>query len=200
MPKFVMENRDQCARTESEFVLGFIEAMLFTETSPAFDSDEWFSDECRDAQEQGQADGTLPGDVGYCDIHPDSLAAIRADCEAWQAANADLLRQACDRPGYDMAQAGRDYWFTRNGHGVGFWSRAELESDDSEYERLTALIMHHAAAGDDPDDSKWQAAFDARARLSTESLGELLSAAAGRREINPFYGNHGDAHFVHVDI
>lgn len=202
MPQFILEGRDNAARAESAFVLGFIEAMFFTEGSPAFHAHEWFSDECKEAQEEGQADGTLPGDVGYDDLHPDSLALIQADCEEWQAANAELLKLAYAR-GYDETQAGRDYWFTRNGHGVGFTDRAELECDDSEYERLTALIMHHAAKGDEPDDSKWQAAFDERARLTCESLGDKLSKAAGRSEVNPFFGGHsthGDAPFVHVDL
>lgn len=122
MPEFVMESRDHAVRAESAFVLGFIEAMFFTESSPVYMSDEWFSDECKEAQAEGQADGTLPGDVGYTDLHPDSLAAIRADCEAWQAANADLLESAYVT-GYEEVQAGRDYWFSRNGHGVGFWDR-----------------------------------------------------------------------------
>lgn len=197
MPEFVMEGRDHAARTESAFVLGFIEAMFFTESAHV-DSSDWFETD----EEERTRDGSLPCDVGYTDIHPDSLDAIRADCEAWQTANAALLSQAY-ATGYDEAQAGRDYWFTRNGHGVGFWDRGELKCDDSEYVRLTNLIMHHAAAGDEPDDSKWQAAFDERARLTCESLGDKLSKAAGRSEVNPFFGQHvthGDAPFVHVDL
>lgn len=198
MPQFVMEGREHAARAESPFVLGFIEALFFTERGHV-SADEWFATE----ESERYQDGELPCDVGYTDIHPDSLQAIRADCEAWQAANADLLARAYVRPGYDEAKAGRDYWFTRNGHGVGFCDRKELESDDSEYERLTALIKHHAAAGDEPDDSKWQAAFDARARLPDESIGQALSNACGYQEVNVFFGNHvthGDSPFVHVQF
>lgn len=57
-----------------------------------------------------------------------------------------------DEPGpgdYTAEQAGRDYWFTRNGHGVGFW-----DSD----------------LGD---------------------VGDLLSNAAGRTEINPYWTDDG---------
>lgn len=123
MPEFVMEGRDHAARAESEFVFGFIEAMFFTETSPAFESSEWFTDERRAASEAGQADGELPGDVGYTDLHPDALEAIRRDCDTFWILNRDTLESACEFGGYDMAQAGRDYWFTRNGHGVGYWDR-----------------------------------------------------------------------------
>lgn len=211
MPQFILNGRDHAARAESAFVLGFIEAMFFTETSPAFDSEDWFTDECKEAREQGRADGELPGDVGYTDLHPDALAAIRADCEAWQEANAELLERAynahwqaaalaegfsrvphsglfnaplghgwriadfeswqelCETeriepgPAYDETQAGRDYWFTRNGHGVGFWDREQLRVDD---------------------------------------IGAQLTKASEYKEAHPFFGNHvthGDKPFVHID-
>lgn len=158
MPEFILEGRDHAARAESHFVLGFIEAMFFTECSPAYMSDEWLSDECREAQEQGQADGTLPGDVGYCDLHQDSLKAIRAFCEAFQRDNAALLAQAYARPGYDETQAGRDLWFTSNGHGVGYWDRTELDaeglgqklSDAARYKEANVWFAGHVTYGDAP--------------------------------------------------
>lgn len=58
------------------------------------------------------------------DIAPEALAAMRADCEAFYAANeADL---SCDGVTYgpDFGQdgrAGHDFWLTRCGHGAGFW-------------------------------------------------------------------------------
>ena len=158
MPEFILEGRDHAARAESPFVLGFIEAMFFTESSPAYMSDEWLSDECREAQEQGQADGTLPGDVGYCDLHPDSLAKIRAFCEAFQRDNAALLAQAYERPDYDETQAGRDLWFTSQGHGVGFWDRATLDaeglgnnlSDAARYHEANTWFADHVTYGAAP--------------------------------------------------
>lgn len=129
MPEFVMEGRDHAARAESPFVYGFIEALFFTECSPAYCAEEWFSDECRRAVEEGQADGSLPGDVGYTDIHPDSLAAIRKFCRTMQGHMSGLLRQAYERDGYDETQAGRDLLYTYVGHGVGYWDRKELEAD-----------------------------------------------------------------------
>lgn len=135
MPEFIMENRDEAEKAESPFVFGFIEAMFFTECSPAYASHEWFSDECRKAQEEGTADGTLPGDVGYADLHPDALKEIREFCAKKQEAMADMLALAygrTDRKGveYDEAQAGRDLWFTYNGHGVGYWDRDALRDDN----------------------------------------------------------------------
>jgi hypothetical protein len=128
MPEFILEGRDTAKRTESAFVLGFIEAMFFTESSPAYMSDEWFTAECKHAQEEGQSDGTLPGDVGYEDLHPDALKSIREFCERKQAKMADLLALAYERD-YDEEQAGRDLWFTYNGHGVGYWDRKPLDAD-----------------------------------------------------------------------
>ena len=139
MAQFVMEGRDHAARAESEFVLGFIEAMFFTCCEPAATSDIWFDPEVVAQRESGQL-GELPDDVGYTDIHPDSLAAIRRDCEAWQATNADLLSQAYAR-GYSQTQAGIDYWLTRNGHGVGFWDRAEL-AEDGLGDKLTDACLY----------------------------------------------------------
>ena len=63
------------------------------------------------------------------DISPESMSEVIADCTAWQAMNANLLTRAYDRD-YDATRAGRDYWFTRNGHGVGFWDREALNDDD----------------------------------------------------------------------
>jgi hypothetical protein len=40
----------------------------------------------------------------------------------WDAFGPDLLRGT----GATGKQIGRDLWFTRNGHGVGFWDRPEI--------------------------------------------------------------------------
>lgn len=125
MPEFVMEGRDHAARAESDFVLGFIEALFFTETgcTPA---DEWFTTD----EGERTSDGQLPCDVGYADLHPDSLAAIRRFCAAWQEENTAALARACIGD-YDETQAGHDLWFTINGCGVGFWDRRGETEDAS---------------------------------------------------------------------
>jgi len=128
MPEFILEGRDHAARAESDFALGFIEAAIFTSREPSRDAAEWFTDEAKEARVQGQ-ESEIPGDVGYTDIHPDSLAAIRTFCAAWQADHAALLARAYGREDYSETQAGRDLWFTMNGHGVGFWDRAPLEAE-----------------------------------------------------------------------
>lgn len=52
-----------------------------------------------------------------------AIEKMKADCLAFQEENKNLLTAAYDAPGYDEAQAGHDFWLTRNGHGAGFWDR-----------------------------------------------------------------------------
>lgn len=46
------------------------------------------------------------------------IEQAKADCAKFQAANAELLKRAGDD-----RQNGSDLWYTRNGHGVGFFDR-----------------------------------------------------------------------------
>jgi hypothetical protein len=83
------------------FTQGYVEAMFFTSTG---DDGEAFRQ-------------------GFSDLAPETLARIIADCAAFQEGSAWLravnAAKGCAFPGED--QAGRDFWFTRNGHGCGFW-------------------------------------------------------------------------------
>jgi hypothetical protein len=186
MPEFIMGGRDNAARAESDFVLGFIEAMFFTESESSYDAADWFTDDRRAESEAGNVNA-LPGDVGYADIHPDSLAAIRADCEVWQAENAELLAFACGpMSGYDETQAGADYWFTRNGHGVGFWDREELRRD------MARRGDGYLTDGGEEEGLPF-----------LSSLGDMLADACRYRGVHVWFGDHvayGDAPFVHIHL
>lgn len=67
------------------------------------------------------------------DIDVDTLLKMKADCEKFQAENAEDIAQIPDvycsgdshgRSHYSgLEAAGHDFWYTRNGHGVGFWDR-----------------------------------------------------------------------------
>lgn len=122
MPQFVMENRDSAAREFDGFTYGYIEALFFTETATGTTRDDW----SREDYESGR-DSALPGDASYLDFAPAALERIKADCAAFQAKAATALTLAYRQPGYSEEQAGRDYWFTRNGHGVGYWERDALK-------------------------------------------------------------------------
>ena len=78
------------------FTQGYIEALFFTDAS---DSDDELYEK------------------GFSDLAPETLAAIIDDCAKFQAL--DAWKGADRFP--DDARGGRDFWYTRNGHGCGFW-------------------------------------------------------------------------------
>lgn len=59
------------------------------------------------------------------DLAPDTRAKMIEDCERFQRLYGwELEHATCTRGsgGYTQrAQAGHDFWLTRNGHGAGFW-------------------------------------------------------------------------------
>ena len=122
MPQFQMDGANAPGfKALDRFTQAYIEALFWTEHAPNVSTEEWQATE-------EHAEGSIPGDVGFDDLADESLAAIIADCVAWQAANANDLALAYEEfhdngMAYDEASAGHDYWLTRNGHGVGFWDR-----------------------------------------------------------------------------
>lgn len=119
MPEFRMNGRCDAFTALDAFTQGCIECIFFTNTEPGTTRETW----------NPETQSSLPGDVGFQDLAPETLASIIADCERFQKAHAKLLAKAYNRPGYDEERAGRDFWYTRNGHGVGFWDRDELGKD-----------------------------------------------------------------------
>ena len=85
------------------FTKGYIEALFFTEGS-----------------EEGDE---LYGDVGIYDFAPATLAQIIEDCTTFQQDHSDLLAEAYEQDSYDVDRAGNDFWYTRQGQGVGYWDR-----------------------------------------------------------------------------
>lgn len=98
-----------------EFVQGYLEACFFTDCSP-------------DSEDMAES--------GFADLAPKVLQSAIGDCDRFQDKNSALLAVAYGSEwngsakwgDYDASQAGRDFWFTRNGHGVGFWDRG-LKAD-----------------------------------------------------------------------
>lgn len=113
MPEFILDHGSpegaRTFHTLDAFTQGYVEALFFTDASDPDDGD--------------LADATV------AELAPDALELIRRECAAFQSVAATLLERAYERPGYDEAAAGRDFWFTRNGHGVGFWDRDALRDD-----------------------------------------------------------------------
>jgi hypothetical protein len=94
-----------------DFAKGYVEAAFFTN-----------GDTCDENE-------NLLNDLGVERLTKKAVAKIANDCAQFQKEAADLLNQAYLRD-YDDSQAGRDFWFNRQGHGVGFWDRKELEENE----------------------------------------------------------------------
>lgn len=180
MPEFVLDtaNASTAWLALDDFAKGFIEAALFCETCSGLDSSEFFGAEAQEDIAQGRADGNIPSDAGVADIDPESLARVAAFCREFQGCAAALLTAAYERNGYDESQAGRDLYYTRAGHGVGYWERKALESDSAEYEDLTRQMIEAGA-----NSAAWNAACAKRFAIAEQSLGNRLTEAAGRGEI-----------------
>lgn len=89
-----------------QIAAGYIMAAYFTDTG----EDEQPSSECKMSEHT-------------------ALDCLEAVAEFVIGAGLDA-HLALASPGYDATQMGHDLWYTRNGHGVGFWSREQLDSDD----------------------------------------------------------------------
>jgi hypothetical protein len=119
MPEFILDHGTvetaKQFRALDSFTQGYIEAMFFT--SEGVDND----------YEPGHENDLA--NISVADLAPSALQIIIENCEAFQRDNAALLEQAYGVTGkyekfpYDESRAGNDYWYTRNGHGTGFWDR-----------------------------------------------------------------------------
>jgi hypothetical protein len=182
-----LEGEPETLETVDELTGGFIEALFFTDNAVNAENGRDF--EATAESEDDENEGNFPASAAPDDLAPATLEKIKADCAAFQAQAADLLTEAAGR-GYSLARAGHDFWLTRNGHGVGFWDRSELEDDSPEYERLTAEMV---ANRDNAD--AWGAALAKRNALESQSLGKRLTAVAdGFGEVDSYFGDDGRVH------
>ncbi len=95
--------------SRDEFTQGYVTAMFFTEANP--DNEE-------------MAEATV------ADLSAEARTRICADSMAFQATKAF---KAAWNDGVDREDMGRDFWYTRNGHGCGFW--------DGDYEEPHATAL-----------------------------------------------------------
>lgn len=117
MPEFQMPFGDSAEITRftqlDTFTQAYVEAMFFTDLT---------EDGCDDDEDSAML---LRSDATFGDLAPETLAAIVQDCAAFQERGDELVELAAanaENPtGLDSEHAGRDFWFTRQGHGVGFW-------------------------------------------------------------------------------
>lgn len=73
--------------------------------------------------DESDESGGIPLDNRFkiTDINLDRLTEMVEDCRKFQADNMDNILTWNDGRTSPLKQAGHDFWFTRNGHGVGFW-------------------------------------------------------------------------------
>jgi len=114
MPQFIINNtKPRHYGPNHDFVAGYIEAMYFTNGDTGSDNDD------------------LLNELGTSRLTREALADIKADCDRFIGTimpDGCFARQWLDRvEDYDDEQAGRDLWFTRQGHGVGYWEREQLK-------------------------------------------------------------------------
>jgi hypothetical protein len=109
MPEFIIPygsaKDEQRFKGLSYLVQGYIEAMFFTDT--------------------GSGDDKGLEHATFADLDDQTLAAIKLDCDKFYAMAEPLISDAISlspKP-YTLRRAGNDFWYTRNGHGTGFWDR-----------------------------------------------------------------------------
>lgn len=92
------------------------------------------------SNDESDESGGEPLDKNYgpTDIHPDTLAKMRTDCEAFVSARSEDIDGSNLRPGIggDYEMAGHDFWLTRCGHGTGFWDRGRWDDENGQATRL----------------------------------------------------------------
>lgn len=105
-----------------DFAQGYVEAMFFTNC------------------DTGDAREDHANELGVGRLTRTSVAAIERDCDNFQG-HAEAAIAAVLRHGKrDLADMGRDFWFTRQGHGVGFW-----EGEARGYPGSTGEVLTHEA-------------------------------------------------------
>lgn len=109
MPEFILDHGSPEAASAynalDDFTQGYIEAMFFTDAN---------------------SDSNDLADATFAELAPLSLNMSIEECRDFQAKHRDDIDEAIDNGrinAYDEKAAGRDFWYTRNGHGVGFWDR-----------------------------------------------------------------------------
>ena len=126
MPQFELDRggKESAAKFKAldSFTQGYIEAMFFTEC----DSDDL-------------------GEISLDDLSPEAWEKIIEDCTSFQETVPVTLEQAYGHAtiAYDAERAGNDFWYTRNGHGAGFWDRG---FGDLRTQTIGGKLSDHAKA------------------------------------------------------
>lgn len=116
--------------------------------------------ECALFCETDESDESLGKNYAISDFAPEAIERAVKDCTEFLNANIADISKTPDWKGTDsytnegysgLECAGHDFWYTRNGHGVGFWDREYYTQE--ERDRLTKACRAYgecyAYVGDD---------------------------------------------------
>jgi hypothetical protein len=108
------------------------------------------------SSDESRPDGGDPLDQNHvpADLAPETREKMRVDCQKFQAENEDLLNllyaEMPVKAWLGEAQAGHDFWLSRNGHGAGFFDReASKEVCNALQEKAQAYGNFDLYIGDD---------------------------------------------------
>lgn len=111
----------------NDFAKGYVEAMFFT------------NGDTGDTGDTGDDHEDLLNDLGVEKLTREAVKDIAADCDKFIGTimpDGRFCRQWLDEIGgqcdYNDNRAGHDFWFTRQGHGVGYWDRDELHEEQKD--------------------------------------------------------------------
>ena len=101
---------------------------------------------------------TDTGDTGQPSVNAELTPLFKA--QAWSACR-NFVYAITRSPGVDLneldpVQVGHDLWYTRNGHGVGFWSRPKT------YGTYNSTLFSRLAMVLGPADAEFEEEFDER--------------------------------------
>lgn len=155
MPQFILNTPDRAPPAKrphpyyalDDFAKGYVEALFFTNGDTG-----------------DEREGRL-NEMGVERLTRASVAKIKEDCDAFQAEHTGLLTLAYATGEYTPEQAGRDFWFTRQGHGAGFWDRGQLDDSRALWRELGRPRIGEPG-------------WDEYTRRKGPTLGEKLSGAA----------------------
>jgi hypothetical protein len=122
-------------RKLDRFTRGYLEAIAFTDGASAADGDELAGLDLLSTGDDGWGEGEMRAILQDCNAF--QLEAVKIVAQHIGFADLEIERIGGEREGYTDEQAGRDFWLTRCGHGVGFWDRQFIPGGQALGDALT---------------------------------------------------------------
>jgi hypothetical protein len=109
----------------SEFAKAYVKAMFFTNC------------------DSGDEDEFKANNLGVSHLTRASLESIAADCASFESQNAETIAAVLAHGERDLSGIAHDFWFTRQGHGVGFWEGESRGYPGDTWKALDASARAH---------------------------------------------------------